>query len=103
MVFLLSLKYKSFFLASLFLKRSVLGYFCYSIHVFGLVCTVHAPLIVTILQMAKSVFNLPSPKSYFVLVPGLDDCNLLVGDKSTIEVGTHPPHPHLDSEFDITV
>ena len=45
----------------------------------------------------------PSPRSTSVSVPGLDDCYLSGGDKTTSEVGTNPPPWSKDSEFDISV
>ena len=57
----------------------------------------------SILQiMEPDVTNHPSPRPSSVPVPGLDDCSLSGGVKSTTEVGTSPP-PLLDSEeFDLT-
>ena len=52
--------------------------------------------------MEPDVKNQTSPRSTSVPVPGLADCSLSGGVKSTSEVDTNPP-PLPSSEFDITV
>ena len=52
--------------------------------------------------MEPDVNNHISPRSSSVSVPGLADCSLSGGVKTTSEVGTDPPI-HPDSEFDISV
>ena len=53
--------------------------------------------------MKPDVKNNPSPRSTSVQVPGLADCSLAGGVKSTSKVGTSPP-PIPDSDnFDVTV
>ena len=51
--------------------------------------------------MEPDVNNHASPRHTSVPVPGLADCSLSGGVKSTSEVGTNPPPPP-SSEFDIT-
>ena len=45
----------------------------------------------------------PSPRSSSVPVPGLDDCYLSGGDKTTLEICKNPPPSSQDLEFDISV
>ena len=52
--------------------------------------------------MEPDADNHTSPRSSSVSVPGLADCSLSGGVKTTSEVGTNPPI-HLDSDFDISM
>ena len=52
--------------------------------------------------MEPDFINHSISRPSYVLVPGLADCSLSGGVKSTSEVGTNPP-PIPCSEFDISV
>ena len=53
--------------------------------------------------MEPDIKNQPSPRPSSVMVPGLADCSLSGGVKSTQEVGTIPPPLPSSEEFDISV
>ena len=53
--------------------------------------------------MKPDVKNNPSPRSTSVQVPGLADCSLAGGVKSTSKVGTSPPPIPDSDDFDVTV
>ena len=55
-------------------------------------------------DMEPDVKNQPSPRPSSAMVPGLPDCSLLGGVKSTPEAGTlYPPSQSMIEEFDISV
>ena len=53
-------------------------------------------------NMEPDTNNHTSPRSSSISVPGLADCSLSGGVKTTSEVGTDSPI-HPDSEFDVSV